>query len=254
MALGLLAYDVIFLTLAACLYGGAGSAAVQVYVFLTEKLGVPVAFAVFPAFLAFLFVLIIEVSILTALCPRLKPGKYEMMKGAVFYGWLLRSALRRIMFVPGLKWFLFASNTLRFLTLRGLGAKVAFTTNMSADVELLDPSLVTAGAGAVLGARCLVSGHFVEDGKLVLGTIEIGKGSLLAADVICGPGVVIGEKVMVKAQAAIGVGTKIGDRAVIGGRATVDHNVVVEPGAVIANTEHVKPRTVVAAKTDKVEP
>ena len=253
MALGLLAYDVIFLTLAACLYGGAGMAAVQVFVFLTEKMGVPVGFAVFPAFLAFLFVLIVEVSFLTALCPRLTPGKYDMMKGAVFYGWLLRSALRRIMFVPGLKWFLFASNTLRFLTLRGLGAKVSFTTNMSADVELLDPSLVKVGPGAVLGARCLVSGHFVEDGKLVLGTIEVGKGSLLAADVICGPGVVIGEKVMVKAQAGIGLGTKIGDRASIGARAFLDSNVIVEAGAVVGNAEFVKPRTVVSAKTDKVE-
>ncbi len=250
MAVGLLVYDVIFLTLAALLYGGAASAAFCAHYFFVEKVGLPVPFALFPDFLVALFVLIVEVAFLTALCPRLKPGKYPMMKGAVFYGWLLRSALRRIMFVPGLKWFLFASNTLRFLTLRGLGAKVSFSANMSADAELLDPSLVIVGPGAVIGARCLVSGHFVEDGKLVLGTIEIGKGSLLAADVICGPNVVVGEKVMVKAQAAIGLGTRIGDRASIGARAYLESNVTVEPGAVVANAELVKPRTIVSKKVE----
>jgi UDP-3-O-[3-hydroxymyristoyl] glucosamine N-acyltransferase len=170
-----------------------------------------------------------------------------MMKGAVFYGWLLRSALRRVLFVPGLKWFLFASNVLRYLALRGLGARIAFTTSMSADVDLLDPSLLVTGPGTTFGARCFVSGHFVEGGKLVLGTVSVGQNSLLSADVMCAPSVEIGERVTVKARANVSVGTRIGDRAQIGAAAFLDSNVTVAPGAVVANNAYVAPRTEVAA-------
>lgn len=251
MGLGLVVYDVLFVALATALYGGALAAAARV--FQTLAAHVPWPLAVFPAAFAGIATLIAEVSLLSALCPRLRPGRYPLMKGPVFFGWILRSLLRRILFLPGVRWILFSSNVLRFFALRGLGARVAFTTNMSADADLLDPALFVAGPGATIGARCLVSGHYIEKGELVLGEVRVGKGALLAVEVICGPGVVVGEGVLVKGRAGISIGARLEDRAVIGAESLVDANAVVGAGAQIGNRVHVKPKTEVPAGT-KVAP
>jgi carbonic anhydrase/acetyltransferase-like protein (isoleucine patch superfamily) len=245
VALGLLVYDVLFVALATILYGGAAGAGYRAFVVFSGVVPWPVA--LFPAFLIGILALIVEVSVLTFLCPRLKPGRYEMMKGAVFFGWIGRSILRRILFVPGLRWFIFSSNVLRFLAFRGLGARVAFTTNMSVDADILDPSLFVAGPGAVIGARCFISGHYVEDGKLVLGEVRVGKDSLLAAEVGCAPEVTIGDRVLVKARASISLGARVGDRAVLGGESCIDAYAVIGERATIANRVYVRPRVEVPA-------
>lgn len=247
MALGLLVYDVMFIALATALYGGALAAASSAYRGLGGVL--PCAFAVFPSMLAGLVVLVAEVSILTALCPRLRPGRHEVMKGRVFFGWVIRSMLRRVVFVPGLRWFLFSSNMLRFLTLRGLGARVPFSMNMSVDVDILDPSLFVAGPGATLGARCIISGHYIEDDTLVLGEVRVGRGSLIAAEVGCAPGVVIGEQVLVKARAALSVGARVEDRAIVGADSVIDAYAVLGAGAETDNRVHVKVGTRVPSGT-----
>jgi hypothetical protein len=233
-------YDLLFVVLATALYGGALTAGARVFDALSAR--VPWPFAVFPAAFAGLAVLIAEVSLLSALCPRLRPGRYPMMKGPVFFGWIARSLLRRILFLPGLRFVLFSSNVLRFFALRGLGAKVAFSTNMSVDVDLLDPSLFVAGPRATIGARCLVSGHYIDKGELILGEVRVGAGSLLAAEVICAPGVVVGEGVMVKGRASLSVGARVDDGASIGGEVVIDANAHVGAGARIDTCAHVKPR------------
>ena len=138
MPAGLVVYDLLYFTLAALLYGGAGYGAVRIAHALP---GWPPILAWPIAVLGGLLALIAQVGLLSALCPRLKPGRYAMMKGPVFWGWIFRSLLRRVLLLPTLKWILFSSNVLRFLSLRAMGARVAFTTSISADVDLLDPSL-----------------------------------------------------------------------------------------------------------------
>ncbi len=245
MSLGLILYDLIFVILATGIYAGALAAVVRAFAWLAAL--IPWPLACFPAAYVGFFVLVAEVSVLTALCPKLTPGRYKLFGGLVFYGWIFRSALRRVLFVPGVKWFLFASNVLRFFTLRGLGAKVAFTTSMSADVDLLDPSLVAVGPGSIFGARCIITGHFVEAGCLVLGEVRVGKNSMLAADVMCAPSVTIGDDVIVKARVDINVGTRIGSRARIGASSFLDSNVTVAPGGVVGNYVYIARRTEVLA-------
>ena len=57
--------------------------------------------------------------------------------------------------------------------------------------------------GATVGARCLLSGHCIEVGKLILGEIAVAPRALLAAEVLVGPSVRVGEGAMVKARAAL---------------------------------------------------
>ena len=220
MGFGLVVYDVLYLTLAALLYGGAIAVGLRAQALLSRGAPFPVACAL--AVLVGIVALIAAVGVLSALCPRLAPGRYKLMRGSVFWGWMLRSMLRRILWLPGLRWILFSSNVLRFLTLRALGARTAFTASFSADAELLDPSLLEVGPGAIVGARCIVAGHWVQDGELVLDRVVIGARAMLAGEVIVGPGCVIGERALIKVGAALGVAVQVGERAEVGARANVD--------------------------------
>jgi len=242
VGLGLVVYDVLYLTLAAALYGGA--AAVSLWV--RALLGGVSPYVAWPlALLAALFALTFEVAVLSALCPRLVPGRYPMLKGRVFWGWLLRSMLRRVLLLPGLKWVLFNSNVLRFCALRAMGARVAFTASISSDVDLLDPSLVEIGPGAVIGSRCLLTAHYVQEGLLVLDEIRVGAGALLAGDVGLAPGVTIGEHALVKVRTSVNVRATIGPRAEVGPLAVIDALATVGAEAKIGTGAYVPVRGVV---------
>lgn len=244
MGAGLILYDVIYVLVASLAYGTASLVAVRAHAALAAHM--PWWLALFPAFYAGILSLIAQATIACFLLPKVKPGRYTMMKGAVFYGWLFRAMVRRVLFMPGVRWVLFTSNVLRFLALRGMGAKVAFTTNMSADVELLDPWLLVTGPGATIGARCGISGHYVERGKLLLDYVHVGAGSLLSAEVGVSPGCKIGERVMIKARATLGVNVVVGDDAIIGASSYVDTSAKIGKGARVLNCAHIGTRAKIA--------
>ncbi|MCB9617168.1 MAG: hypothetical protein H6721_02550 [Sandaracinus sp.] len=210
MALALVASDVVFLLLCVALYGGAAWVSAWVTAPLSSPWLVwPVAALVFPTVLTF------GVALLHLPLPRLRPGRYDLMKGPMFWSWMIRALLRRALLPAPLKPLFFSFATFRFLTLRALGAKVAFGANMSTDVDLLDPALLVVETGATLGARSLVSGHFVDGGKLVLGEVRIEQGALLAVDVLVGPDSVIGAKARLLGGVKLGPCCQIGAKAVL---------------------------------------
>jgi acetyltransferase-like isoleucine patch superfamily enzyme len=229
MGLGLVAYDLTYFVIASALYGGAAWVAARAFAVGAQYL--PWPFLLVGCGAVFLITLIAEVGALTLLVPKLKPGRSALMRGKNFYVWMVRSLLRRILFAPGLKWFLFTSNTLRFLTLRALGARVAFSANMSSDVDVLDPSLLVIGPRAVVGARSLLSGHYVEGGVLILGTVTIGEKAMVAADVTIGPGATIGDGATCQLRSAVGPNAVLGKGARLGGDSGLDVNVHVGANA-----------------------
>jgi acetyltransferase-like isoleucine patch superfamily enzyme len=238
---GLVAFDVVLVVFAVVFYTGAGLAAERVYRPLAAVVPWPVAVVV--ASIVFLVVLVLEVSVASRLTPRPRPGRYAMMKSAVFWGWILRMAFARLLFLPGFKKVIFYSNVLRYLALRGLGANVAFSASMSSDVEILDPALLTVGAGAMLGARAFVSGHFIEKGELRLDEVRIGSGALIGMDAACGPGVVVGVNAVVQARVALSVRVNVGEAAVVGVGALLEADVVVADGAKVPARAHLAPRS-----------
>ena len=245
MAPGLLVYDLLFFGLATVTYAAALRAAA--FVFLELSARAPWPFAVVPAFVAGVLALIAQVGLLTLMCPRLVPGRYPAMKGRVFGGWLFRTLLRRLLMPPPIRWVIFSSNVLRFLALRAMGARVAFTASMSSDVDVLDPALLEVGPGAIIGAKCFTSGHYVDRGQLVLGVIRIGAGAMLAAAVNVGPGATVGAKAVVKPLAALGPDCVIGEGAQVGGEALIDIAARVGDGAHLGNRVHVRPGASVPA-------
>lgn len=238
MAPLLVLYDLLYLSLAALLYAGAGYAGWAAARVVPWPLGVPAA----------LLALIAEVGLLSALLPRLRPGRYPLARpGKVAIAWILRSMLRRVLLLPSLKAIYFNSNVLRFLALRALGARVAFTANLSSDVDILDPQLFSLGAGATVGARCFVTGHLVAGGVLLLREVSVGPGALLALQVVVAPGCTIGAGALLKPGASLSVGAQVGARAEIGIDALVDALAQVGEGALVATRAYVPPRARVAA-------
>jgi acetyltransferase-like isoleucine patch superfamily enzyme len=229
MAFGLIVYDVLYVLTATGLYGA--SFAVARRFFLALEGHFPIWATAPASVLAFMLTLILLVGLLTRLLPPLKAGSFPILKSPVFFSWMLRSLLRRILFFPPLKVILFNVNILRFLALRALQAKVAFTANVSNDVDILDPALVSLGPGTVLGGQVFLSPHYMHGNNLVLGRIEIAKGALVANGNLLGPDVIISERAVLKARASIGVGVRVQEGAHVGPCALLDNNVVLEPGA-----------------------
>jgi UDP-3-O-[3-hydroxymyristoyl] glucosamine N-acyltransferase len=249
LGLGLVVYDVLYAVAAVVFYGGAlvvgrEAAVALAAVGLAGRWLWPLALLGGAA--AGLVALVVAVGVATACLPRLRPGRYPLMRGAVFYGWLFRSLLRRLLMVPGLRAVLFSSNVMRFLTLRALGARVAFSASFSSDVDLLDPALLTVGAGAVVGARSLVSGHYIEGGRLILGRVVIGEGALVAAEVLIAPEVSIGARAKVLTRAALSRGVAVGEGATVGGDAVLDGFARVGARAQIGTRAYLGPRRRVA--------
>jgi hypothetical protein len=229
MAAGLVAYDTIYLFLATLLYGSAGFVAARAFDVMARWM--PGPFAVIPAALVFLVSLVVLVGVFTAALPRLSAGSHPLMKGRVFWSWLLRSALRRVLYFPPLRTLLFTSNLLRWASLRALGARVAFAANMSSDVDLLDPALTRIGAGTTVGTRCLLSAHYIKDGQLVLAPISVGAGTLLGAQVVVAPGVTVGRDCLILGRVALSLNVTVEDGVTVGGASAVDAGLTLPAGA-----------------------
>lgn len=250
-AVARLLYDLLLYGLAVTLYGGGGYLAwrfVGVHLPPVVNVAVSAVLAVLGA--------IVAIGLLTLLLPRLKPGRHEFMKSSVFWSWVLRSLLRRALLLGPMKPLIFTSNVLRFLALRALGAKVAFDADCSSDVDILDPALFRAGRKSILGARTLISGHYVDAGKLVLGEIAVGEGTLLAVDVLVAPDVVIGDRCRILGRAGIGPGCRIADRVVLGAETTLEGGnhvltgVSVPPGIFVRKRVATIDEAVAASLTD----
>ena len=250
MALGLIVFDVVMFSLATALYGGAFLAAARVHMLLSERAPAPIAYCV--ATLTAVLVLIAEVAILVRLLPRLREGRYSVLKDSQFFVWALHSVLRRILFFPGLKTLIFSSSVLRFLALRALGARVAFSSNMSSDVDLLDPALLTVERGSTMGARTLITGHIVFENVLTLGRVYIGEGAQLGAESTLGPSTSVGKGALLKLMTSLGIGVTVGDGARVGPWSTLNTGASVGARAVVGANANV-PRGVRVADGERYD-
>ncbi len=115
----------------------------------------------------------------------------------------------------------------------------------------------------------------MDAGKLVLGEIVIGEGTLLAVDVLVAPDNVIGDRCRILGRAGIGPGCRIEDGAVMGAEATLEGGTTVRAGvgvppgifvrrrvavideataASLAESEERRPRGVAGAAGDDEDP
>jgi acetyltransferase-like isoleucine patch superfamily enzyme len=212
--------------------------------------------------LAFAAAMLATAFILRLLLPRVEPGRYPFPYDRRSVTWLLHFSLQRLLYLPVWRHFLFAFSTLRWLLLRALGGRVAFDMDTSSDVLLLDPPLVTIQSGSMIGAGSSLSGHYIEQGMLLLGRVLVERGVQISSGVQIGPGTTIGEHATIGpdcrlpaditigpfaylgAACHVSPGVRIGANAVLGHQVGLTPGVIVGEGAVIATGTRV-PRGVV---------
>ncbi|MBM3270601.1 MAG: hypothetical protein FJZ01_23450 [Candidatus Sericytochromatia bacterium] len=201
--------------------------------------------------LGYIVMLIGMAGFVRSLIPRLVPGTYPFPVHPQSTAWLLHFALQRIMNLPVWSRLVFAFATLRWLWFRAMGARAAYDMQSAVDVVVTDPSLLRVGRGSMLAAGAFFTGHFIENGQLLLDTVEIGEGAQVHGQVTLAPGVRVGDGAVIGPGckllpgAAVGAdshlglgcllqgGTKVGDNVVLGHQVVLEAGVTVGDGAVV---------------------
>lgn len=169
-----------------------------------------------------------SLCLLALLIPKVAPGTYELNDPKVRL-WFLGFVFGRIWHFPLILYPIFNSLLLRTLFLRCLGCKAPLNSAISSDLSIYDPHLVKIGGNVVIGMKSLIVPHYIVHGKLYLGEVIIGEGSLVGAG------------------AEIVAGAKIGKNVKINGRCTL------MPDSVLPDGMTLKSFSIVSKADDFVE-
>lgn len=104
---------------------------------------------------------------------------------------------------------------LRSLAFSLLGAKMGRSVMVGG--KILDPSLVEIGDFTMLGEDCLLTAHAVEEERVDLGRIIVGRDVTVGVKAVILPDVVIGDGAIVAAGAVVTKGTRIAPGEIWGG-------------------------------------
>jgi acetyltransferase-like isoleucine patch superfamily enzyme len=111
--------------------------------------------------------------------------------------------------------------------------------------------------GVSVGLKVNCFNHlFEQNGKIILGYIDVGEGASIGGFTTISPGVIIGEKADIGAEVKIGPGVQIGEKAKIGpcviisSFLTIGEGAIVRPGSVVL--ENVPPDTMVEGNPAKI--
>jgi hypothetical protein len=224
MYLSLILYDCFLLWVTVLTYGSACVLAAASWPLFTLLPWPWRGFALPLLALLAVLALILATALLRQLLPRLREGHFAAPLSPEFYVWTAHLALNRMIFLLPVKNIVLYSALLRWLAFRALGARLAYGTSISANVELTDLPLIEIGPGCVIGARSLLSGHYLNKGNLYLGRIRIGARVNIGGYTRIGPGVEIGD------DSWIGADCQIAPMVRIGAGCTVEPMSVLPPG------------------------
>lgn len=199
----------------------------------------------------FLLSLIAYFALLSRLIPKPKAGKYPFPFHKESVLWGLHFSLQRVAMLPPWRNVFMSFNTLKFLFLKSLGAKIPFQIWTSSNIELAEIYMISLGKNALLGSRAEINCHFIRDNHLILAPTCIEEDAQILIDTVLGPACRIGKKsvlgpcskMIYKVQ--IGESThignrcffethiQIGDNVKIGDFVTVESAVTIESGVSI---------------------
>lgn len=230
MLLPLILYDIVLFIMATILYGCSFMVTILLAADFYHQLPLWLFFFTIPALvIVFVLTLIFGVFVLRLSTPSMKEGYYNSPGSGGFYIWTFYLALNRMIFLHPIKNIILYSATLRFFALRALGAKVAYASSISADVDLVDLPMVSIGKDSLVGAYTIITGHFINKekirlGKVVIGDnvniggychispdVEIGDGSWIGTECRIAPMVYIGKNCIIEPMSVIPPGTRIED-------------------------------------------
>lgn len=227
--------DAIFIAVFCLICGGAATLLALAHPYLLGTLSAPWAFLLLPTY-AVLYILamcaiIFAIRIGTG---RLKAGSFDVPGSSNAARWMLHLAMLRLLHFPAWRFLVYGITTLRFLAFRALGCRNAFASDASADATVLDVALHEIGAGSMLASGVVVTGHFMNEGKLVLSPVRIGSDTMILTGAQLGPGTEIGPRVsigpmtMISGHLQIAAGAKIGPQCTLRGGVRVEEEATIE--------------------------
>lgn len=214
-------------------------------------------------FVLFVLLLLAAARLVRAALPPLQPGSYPFPGHPQALAWMAHFALMRVLSHPLWARLVFGFSSLRWLWFRSQGGRAAFDLRTAVDITVTDPALVEVGEGAMLAAGTFLSGHLIENDRLVLARVRVGKGAQLHGQVALAPGARVGDFAAVgpgtallrdaeigpDAHVGLGCllhgGARVGANAVVGHQAVLEADVVVGEGAVVQAGSRVPRGTVI---------
>ena len=137
--------------------------------------------------------LIIWLVVIKLPLPKMRPGVFRTGPNKGFIAWYCNFLMARALTLSGLSKFMMANSVLRFLYLRGMGAKVPYQMTGSMGISITDFPLIEVGTGSTLSENVLLAAHTFTGESVFLAPVKIGKNVFLGMDVVAGPGTQIGE-------------------------------------------------------------
>lgn len=236
----LVVYDVVSLVLATVCVGAPAVATLAAMRWVSTiapwwvvALGIPLWAGLFLVAMAAAF------FVVRLVLPRLTPGRFPRPHRA-WTLWAVHFILRRLWAQPPWSGLVMGQPLLRFLTLRALGARVAYDIFTALDTQFTDPQLLVIERGAMVAGGCVLGGHFVENDVLLLGVVHVGEGAQLLGGCKVGPGVTIGlgatlgpdcriaPEVSIGRETHLGAGCQVSAGVKIGADVVIGHGVVIE--------------------------
>jgi hypothetical protein len=185
------------------------------------------AFSVVLIVWLFFLVVILELFIVRSLAPQLKKGYYNNPNSKMFYIWTSNFMFSRLLFNDPFRNIILYFATLRYLAITALGGKISLFSSISANVSIVDIPMLELGKGSMIGAWCVISGHFMIKDKIGIGKVVIGNNVNIGASTHIGPNVIIGD------NTNVGIGCKISPLVEIGENCTIEPLTVIPSGTVI---------------------
>ncbi len=224
MRISLFLYDISLFIVSLLVYGSAATLAAA---FFSATAFIPWPWRGFMlplTVIVFVLGVIGMVAIFNRLLPRMEEGHFPGPISKAFYVWTAYLTINRMIFLMPIKNIVLYSPLLRILAFRALGARLAYGTSISANVEFTDLPLIEVGEGSIIGAWSLLSGHYLNKGNLYLGKIIIGERVNVGGYCRIGPGVTIGN------DSWIGADCQIAPMVTIGSGCTIEPLSVIQPG------------------------
>ncbi len=233
MLRAIILYEVIIYLISTLVYGGALITSVYTGIWFFQHLPLPVFLLIIPnLIIVFILTLIFEVGFIRLLVPKMKEGFYEAPGSSMFYFWTLNLTLNRLLFFDPIKNIILYSATLRFFTFLALGAKFSYATSVSANTVFTDMQMFSVGKNSVIGAWTMISGHYINKGKLGLGMIVIGENVNIGTHCHIAPNVTIGNNTWVGAEC------RISPMVYIGSGCSIEPLTIIPPGTRINDGEN----------------
>lgn len=159
--------------------------------------------------------------------PKVTEGVYPFPSHPVAKAWAVNLLIARLPQFLGVRPFFMGSNLLRFFYLRALGSHSSFRINTSSDLYVYDAPLVEIHEEVMIGGTSGIAAHYIENGKITLMKVVVGRGSQLMTGILLGPGSRLGERVKIASFTRFAANVTVGSRTYIG------HNTVIEPHVTI---------------------